>query len=92
VEKTVQELKTIIREMILELGDLKERLRFLEEEIRHDNKEEPTPKIQAIPLIEGEAYEKLGKIYNEGYHICHMAYGQRRDGECLFCIAFLEKE
>lgn len=90
MEKTVQELKTIIREMILELGDLKERISYLEKEIRQDNNKEFIP--EAIPLIEGEAYDKLGKIYNEGYHICPMAYGQFRDGECLFCIAFLEKE
>ena len=34
--------------------------------------------------LEGESYENLGKLYKEGYHVCPMAYGQFRRGECLF--------
>jgi len=92
MEKTVHELKTIIRELIIEVGELKERLTDLEHrQLRAESGiiEEPKP----LPMIlESEAYENLGKVYSKGYHVCPTAYGQPRDDECLFCIAFMEKE
>ncbi len=91
MEKTVQELKMIIRELILELGDLKERVAYLEKDILKDNEHTEPPLAYSLK-IEGEAYGNLGRIYNEGYHVCPMAFGQFRDGECLFCVAFMEKE
>jgi len=91
MEKTVQELKMIIRELILELGELKERVAYLEKDILNDG-EHIEPPISYSLKIEGEAYDNLGRLYNEGYHVCPMAFGQIRDGECLFCVAFMEKE
>lgn len=90
MEKTIQELKTIIRDLILEVGDLKERVTLLEKGSPETN----GTIVEIIPTapLEAESYENLGKIYNEGYHICHAAYGQIRHEECLFCVAFLEKE
>ncbi|KUG04966.1 dna replication initiation control protein yaba [hydrocarbon metagenome] len=55
-------------------------------------KEEPPVRLACSLLLEGESYGNLGRIYNEGFHVCPDAYGQPRDGDCLFCIAFLEKE
>ncbi|MEN6325019.1 MAG: initiation control protein YabA [Syntrophomonas sp.] len=91
MEKTVRELKMIIRELILELGDLKERVTYLEKDILKDS-EHTEPPLPYSLKMEGEAYDNLGRIYNEGYHVCPMAFGQIRDGECLFCVAFMEKE
>jgi len=91
MEKTVQELKVLIRELILEIGDLKERVRCLEKETSPEPQRIDRPKDEIIKL-QGEGYEQLGRIYKEGYHVCPVAYGEpRRDG-CLFCIAFMEKE
>ncbi len=89
MEKTVREIAAILRELILEVGDLKERMASLENRLI---KEEPPAQIACPLLLEGESYGNLGRIYNEGYHVCPDAYGQARDGDCLFCIAFLEKE
>jgi len=91
VEKTVQELKVLIRELILEIGDLKERVTRLEKEARPEPPREPRPQSELIKL-QGEGYEQLGRIYHEGYHVCPVAYGEPRQGGCLFCIAFMEKE
>jgi len=91
MEKTVQELKVLIQELILEIGDLKERVRWLEKEASPEPQRINRTKDEIIKL-QGEGYEQLGRIYNEGYHVCPVAYGEpRRDG-CLFCIAFMEKE
>jgi regulator of replication initiation timing len=97
MEKTLQELKIIIREMILEIGELKERVTVLEREKQDLIKEaESSPPVNFTEWerirIQGEGYEQLGSLYHEGYHICTMAFGQKREGECLFCIALMEKE
>lgn len=93
MEKTVQELKMIIRELILEVGDLKERVTELEKnQIKTNDNDEILVKLPETMSLEGESYENLGKLYKEGFHVCPMAYGQFRSGECLFCVAFMEKE
>ncbi len=92
MEKKVREMASIIRQLVIEVGDLKERLnrlesRWSEEVLPHQDR--------AVPRnmkLEGESYENLGGLYKEGYHICSMAFGQPRKEDCLFCIAFLEKE
>lgn len=91
MDKTVQELKGLIRELILEIGDLKERVTRLEKETNPEPHYQGRPKAEIMKL-QGEGYEQLGQIYNEGYHVCPIAYGERRSDGCLFCIAFLEKE
>lgn len=92
MEKSVQELKIIIRELILEIGDLKERIANLEKSIACAEEGNKLPEAVENLLLEGESYEKLGRLYKEGYHVCPAAFGQVRQGECLFCIAFMEKE
>lgn len=89
--KNVQEMKIIIREMVLELGDLKERVTRLE------GASEPQPLNTGMPdldmrKLQGEGYERLGMLYNEGYHVCPSNFGDSRQEECLFCIAFIHKE
>lgn len=89
MEKTLQELKMIIRELTIEVGELKERVTILERaKIREEEQQLEYPSI----LLRAEGYENLGSIYKEGYHICSMAYGMPRQDECLFCIAFMSRE
>ena len=91
--KNVQEMKIIIREMVLELGDLKERVTRLE----RGAEPEPGPLNITKPDLEilklqGEGYERLGMLYNDGYHVCPSNFGDSRQEECLFCLAFINKE
>lgn len=91
MEKSLQEVKLILRELMLEVGELKERVIKLERDLIQEEEEPPPPAYSSLEL-EGESYENLGRIYNQGYHICPAAFGRLRGGECLFCIAFMERE
>ncbi|MGI6413385.1 MAG: initiation control protein YabA [Syntrophomonadaceae bacterium] len=87
MEKTVQELKFMIRDLILEVGELKERISMLE---GTSNQTVAKP-VRGFLEIAGENYENLGRLYMDGYHVCHEVYGCLRDGECLFCLSLIER-
>jgi len=97
MEQTIRELKNLVTDLLMEINQLKDRVNSLEDQLAQISPEgEKREAITELPRrdlrLEGESYENLGHIYKEGYHICSMAFGQPRGDECLFCVAFLEKE
>lgn len=83
------------------LIDLENRLAVMLEEIRElkmrayaleDQNERLRAKLYAKKM-QGEGYDNLSRLYEEGFHICpaHFATARNEGEDCLFCLGFLHR-
>ena len=92
-------LETEVKLILSRLSDMKEAVNGLTEqnvslEIENRHLRERLIEIETISDNSDEKQElsksrlNLEKIYEEGFHVCNVCYGSRRenDEECAFCL------
>ncbi len=83
------------QEEIQELSNKFQKLKDITYNLYKENKtlQEENEKLKGLVFDnKKEGHATLIELYNEGYHICPLSFGEKRTGDCLFCLKFVDKD
>ena len=89
------EVEEKLRSLLEEVDRLRPYVMALEEEnirlkLETAISAKETERVTAnVKRLQGVAHDNLIQLYSDGFHICHLHFGQPLDGNCLFCVGFL---
>ncbi|UWG97671.1 initiation control protein YabA [Dehalobacter sp. DCM] len=97
--QAITEIEENLSSLLGEVKSLRQYIEYLEEEnVKLKRQlcavsEADTARVQKNGAkIQKEAQENLEKLYQEGFHVCHIYFGEPVEGSCIFCNAFLRKD
>ncbi len=97
--QALTEVEEKLASLLEEVTRLKPYVKELEEENLRLKRERSMPENETERVIanatrlEGVAHDNLLSLYKEGFHVCHLHFGQPLEtGDCLFCMAFLRRD
>jgi len=74
------------------LKDITYQLYKENEELKEENDELKEIVFKRKKEKKSKAYSNLLHLYNEGFHICHPSFAERRKGDCLFCQKLIDNQ
>lgn len=83
-------LEATLSQFTAEFQQLAEQVQKLEEE-NERLRQQLSPEELSTAKGLGGGQEALGKLYDEGYHICPANYGREHQGGCIFCQEVLSR-
>jgi len=79
-----------VAELAAEIRRLKEKARLVESENKALRRRLAVGMTPPEPGLAPPG-DNLFDLYRDGFHVCHLYFGKRLEGGCLFCVALLNR-